>query len=132
MPYKQYRRKFLKFLAFKEDGVYPNQGIDHSILQDRFELLPLERRRAMLSVKFLFNLVHNRIDCSWLLNKLSFVVPRLEARNVKSFMCNIPKTNCLVRSPIRIMCNNFNTISNLCDIHHNSIKRILTIAALNL
>jgi len=39
------QRKFLKFLSFKADGVYPEGGIDNPILLERFQMDSLECRR---------------------------------------------------------------------------------------
>ena len=125
------QRRFLKYLSFKEDGTYPPRGIDNNLLLDRFQLPSLELRRAIVSIKFLYNLLHNNIDCSFLLNKLSFFVPRLAGRNNYTFICDTPRRNYLVRSPVFIISNNFNKICQLCDIHQNSLNQIVNVASLN-
>jgi len=62
------QRKFLKFLSFKADGVYPDGGIDNPILFERFQMNSLECRRNLHCVIFLYN--------PSLLSRLSFSVSR--------------------------------------------------------
>jgi hypothetical protein len=75
------QRRFLKFLAYRIDGTYPERGRSQSELLERFECQDLKTRRVNASMSFLRNLIHYRIDCSKLLSKLYFLVPRLTSRN---------------------------------------------------
>ncbi|CAH1983476.1 unnamed protein product [Acanthoscelides obtectus] len=50
--YKQYidvvdklQKKFLKFLCFKIDGIYPTRGTEYNILLHKFGIQSLEQRR---------------------------------------------------------------------------------------
>ena len=61
---EQIQRKFLKFLALKLDGVFPQQGTEQSALLSRFDIPSLEFRRKYSSLRFLFKLCNNQIDCT--------------------------------------------------------------------
>ena len=61
------QRKFLKYLYFKTEGVYPPRGICQQELLTRFEVDSLYIRRCKIAVTFLYKLLHNMIDCSSLL-----------------------------------------------------------------
>lgn len=118
------QRKFLKFLAYRLDGTYPNRGIDQSVLLTRFELTSLESRRIFSTVMFLYKLLHNKIDSPELLSRIAFKVPQFKSRNHSTFHLPPARTNLLIQSPIYRMCNFFNIISLSCDINHSSINTI--------
>lgn len=118
------QRKFLKFMAYLVDGVYPERGYSQELLLGRFDLLPLRVRRNVLAVKFVYGLLHGLIDSPWLIPKLKFCVPRLETRQRVVFYLNRPRTNVLSKSPVYVMCNLVNGISNLCDIFFHDVKCI--------
>jgi hypothetical protein len=61
------QRKFLKYLSFKEDGIYPPIAVDYDFLCSRFNFTPLKVRRVLDTVTFLFILFDNKVDCSVLL-----------------------------------------------------------------
>ena len=99
------QRKFLKYLCFKCDAVYPPQGVAHNSLLQRFNFESLQTRRKYFSLMMLFNLLHNNIDCSNLLHRLNFLVPRINQRHHALFYLPVPRTNVLKFSPIYNMCN---------------------------
>lgn len=119
------QRRFLKYLVFKCDGVYPERGCDHSLLLTRFDELSLFIRRRILLVKFLFNLFHNIVDCPFLLSNISLLVPRLNARLSQTFFLDTPRTNILFQSPLYMMCHAFNGFCGICDIHNSPISLIV-------
>jgi hypothetical protein len=119
------QRKFLKLLSFQLDGVYPIRNYDNNMLLGRFKLKSLYTRRVNAVVSFLYKLVHHKIDCSFLLSKISFHVPRMNSRNYTTFYIPSYRTNVLLKSPIILMCNNFNRFATRCDIHFDSLKTIL-------
>lgn len=121
------QRKCLKYMFFKCNGYYPQRGIDNNILLNMFDLKPLRFRRECAVLTFLYNLIHNNVDCSLLLNKLKFLVPRLESRRNNTFYCDVIHSNVMIKSPIYNMCKTFNTISLLCDVHHDSLSKIIHI-----
>jgi hypothetical protein len=71
------QRKFLKYLSFKEDGIYPPIGVDYDFLCSRFNFTPLKVRWVLDTMTFLFKLFHNKVDCSSLLNGLLISVPQI-------------------------------------------------------
>ena len=122
------QRKFLKYLAFKTDGIYPERGISYSYLTDRFNVTSLDHRRICISLVFLHKLLHNMIDCPVLLSDINFNVPRINLRQNLTFRCKIPRTNILSKSPLHVMCENFNNLCHLCDIHHCSLNNLIDVA----
>ena len=110
------QRGFLKFLAFRESGVYPSRGYCHSLLLSRFNIVSLNTRRIISHVRFLIHLINNKIDCIWLLSKINFSVPRYTTRQQNMFYCSSCRSNLLMMSPIVGMCRFFNNISMRCDL----------------
>lgn len=122
------QRRFLKYIAFKSDGIYPVRGYNHTVLLLRFNISSLEHRRIVSSLVFLYKLLHNLIDSPALLSKICIHVPRVNTRLDCTFYCTGSRTNILIKSPVHIMCNNFNKICNLCDINHCSLGKLLQIS----
>lgn len=118
------QRKFLKFLSYKTDGIYPERGFDHAILLDIFKFDSLEMRRCCSSLTFLYKLLHNKIDCPIIVSQIPFNVPRPHSRQNLTFYCNLARTNVLLKSPIQNMCENFNKLSDICDINSDTIDKI--------
>lgn len=119
------QRKFLKFLSFKTDAIYPERGIAQISLLSRFDMNSLELRRKCSSISFLYNLLNNNIDCPELLSQLCFNVPNYPSRLNYTFYCPHARSNLLLKSPIYIMCNNFNQICHICDINNCTKSGIL-------
>jgi ribonuclease P/MRP protein subunit RPP40 len=71
------QRKFLKYLSFKEDGIYPPIGVDYDFLCSKFNFTPLKVRRVLDTVTFFFKLFHNKVDCSSLLSGPCISVPQI-------------------------------------------------------
>jgi hypothetical protein len=110
------QRRFLKFLAHRIDGTYPERGRSQSELLERFECQDLKTRRVNASMSFLRNLIHYRIDCSNLLSKLYFLVPRLTSRNHVCFYLPTPRIHVQKHSPLYTMCENYNVHQHAFDI----------------
>ena len=72
--------------------------------------------------------MHNIIDSPELLVQLHFFVPRLANRHNLTFYFNTPRTNMLRKSPVYVMCGNFNKLCHLCDINFCSLKELIQIA----
>lgn len=121
------QRRCVKYMFYKTNGFYPEQGADNNVLLNMFNLNSLKTRRDCAAVGFIYNLINYNIDCPFLLNKVNFLVPRLESRQNNTFLCNTVRTNVMTKSPICNMCNIFNNISRLCDIHCDSLGKILNI-----
>ena len=118
------QRKCLKFLAFIADGNYPPRDCDHSLLLDRFLLNSLETRRFIVSIKFLFCLLKGKIDSSYLVGKIFFIVPRVNSRCSLTFYVSTCRTNILYKAPVQNICNKFNLICRQCDINADPLQII--------
>ena len=119
------QRRALKYWYFKCSGQYPERGFDHGILLDFFGIETLKIRRDTHAVTFLYKLLNNKIDCSPLLSKVNFHVPRIESRHSVTFYCDVPHTNVMCRSPVHVMCAIFNSICNKSDIFYDSIDNLI-------
>lgn len=119
------QRRFLKYLVFKQDGEYPARGINYSYLVERFNFTSLDIRRKCASLSFLYKLLHHQIDCPDLLAQMNFYIPRLQSRQNIVFYSSRARTNILLRSPIYVMSENFNNISDLCDINTCTLTELI-------
>lgn len=108
------QRRFLKYLSFKADGVYPQQGTDYITLLDRHAVESLTCRRECHGARFIWKLVHGAIDNPFLLASLNFRIPRLSSRSSSSFALPFSRTNLLQASPLSIMCRS-------ADLHYDDI-----------
>ena len=97
-------RRFMKFLSFKVDGIYPEIGIDQRQLLHRHDMVSLSYRRDQSCAKFVCKLLHNQIDCEFLLAKIPIYVSRNSSRSVASFRTLAGRPDVLCRTPINIMC----------------------------
>lgn len=94
------QRKFLKFLSFKIDGVYPCRGIDYDQLLERHNFHSLTKRREHHGARFIFKLAHGHFDTPNLLAIVNFHVPRVSARCPVTFALPTPHTNNFRNAPI--------------------------------
>lgn len=118
------QRKFVKFLWYKSDSVYPPIGFSQKNLLARFDMTALDERRECCSQIYLYKLIHNTVDCQDLLNRLNFNVPRLCSRTPKTFYLSIPHTNILKYSPLFSMCNTYNNNCSKFDIFNCTLSFI--------
>ena len=110
------QRRFLKYVSFKIDGVYPSLGIDEQQLLDRFEMPSLQSRRQMHSVLFLHDLMHRNIDCDRIRSNFILREPRPSIRNSLVFKVPQPHTNVMLNSPVYRMLKNYGLIADKCDV----------------
>lgn len=121
------QKKFLKYLVFKIDSIYPEHGSDYAELCTRFGIPSLAARRMLHQLIFLFKLINYRFDCPYLLSMLSVRVPRLPVRAVLSlFYLPLCNTNILMRSPLYSMCSLYNCHSHNLDIFTSSLATFYT------
>lgn len=117
---KRIQRKFLKYITYKQSGVYPHQGYEHNMPLQQYGFLSLSVRRELASLSFLHHIMNNVINCFKRPSQFSFLVPRLNARQRAKFYC--PKTRTfLLKNSVYIMCTNFIRISSVSDVHVSSI-----------
>lgn len=117
--------KFLKYMYYKSQHVYPPKDVDIEILMCTFNLDSLKTRRERLLVSFLYKLLHNQIDCPSLLEQINFLVPRANSRFSLTFYPNRANTNVIIKSPLNKMCDVFNKKSKQFDINHHTLSSIL-------
>ena len=110
--FEKIQRRFLKFLVFRLDGVYPPRGYPQNLLLERFGLQDLQSRRIKASLNFLKKLINSNIDCPPLLGQINFHSPLLTLRHPNLFYLPTPRLNVLKYSPISEMCNNYH---QFCD-----------------
>lgn len=77
------RRKFMKYLFYRVNYLYPQRGYDHNVLLDMFKFEPLELTCTSAAIAFLSKLIHYKIYCPFLLAKLNFNLPRMETATYK-------------------------------------------------
>jgi predicted metallopeptidase len=92
------QRKFLIYLHFKVFGAFPLVGTHNHILREQFNFLSLANRRKIIILLFLHKLIHYRIDCADLLQRLCFCIPRVNNRNVLPLYAAMPRSNTLLRA----------------------------------
>ena len=118
------QRTFLKYLTFICEGSYPARGVEYRLLLNKFDCCSLLNRRLIMCAKFLFDIVNNKVDCSFILAKITFLVPRINARDSLLFYCDTPSSNMLVKSPIYNMCNLYNKYLLSSDIFFDKFSKI--------
>lgn len=101
-------RRFLKFVSYKTSGVYPGRGANLEDVMTSLRVGSLADRREHQSALFLVKLINNKIDCPYLLAKISFNIPRIAARSSVTFSIPRARTNALVGAPVSMMCRNAN------------------------
>ena len=97
------QRRFVKYLSYRETGVYPDRGADCSLLLERYGMQELHQRRELHAVRFLRGLFNGAIDCSSLLQQIPLLVPRLTSRHHTTFYLPPARTNVLAGSPVYVM-----------------------------
>lgn len=123
------QRRFLKCLAYREDGSYPDIGYPQFNLLERFSVKSLRSRRNTSENIFLHKLIHNNFDCSEILGMLQFHVPRVHSRHRDDFYVKTANTNVLKNSPLLRMCSQVNSLPSSLDIFSssiNSVKNVLS------
>lgn len=110
------QRRFLKYVSFKIDGIYPIRGIPNEYYLNRFHVNSLEGRRVYLGVLFLRKIICFEIDCPYLLASVDLHVPRLPVRNISTFYLPFPRTNVLRFSPLFRICQDFCNFQHVLDI----------------
>lgn len=107
---EQLQRKFLKFMCWKSDGIYPERGCDHFELCARFNLFTLEERRIVVAIMFIVKLVRGNIDCPQFLEQLPFRLPSVNSRYHVPFYLPLASSSLLLASPLYRACNYFNRL----------------------
>lgn len=104
------QKKFLKYLSFRIDKVYPARGADYESLLIRHDFKSLHQRRELQSAVFIWKLVNSRIDCQDLLGKVCFSVPQRHSRSSTTFWTPRVRTNIGLKAPITHLSKSANTL----------------------
>lgn len=104
------QRRFLKGLAFRLDGVYPQRGFPQESLLNRFEIMSLETRRKIAGILFLNTLLNGAVNNPQLLTQITYRAQLIRSRNKDLFYVEKARTCSLENSPIRWMQQTYNTI----------------------
>lgn len=129
---EQLQRRFLKFLSWKVDGVYPDRGADLFEMCDRFDLLTLHERRTLTSILFIIKLIRGNIDCPQFLELLPFRVPATNSRYQVPFYLPLVSSTLMLASPLYRACNSVNLLvtysDGSIDIFNSPMSAIFNIA----
>ncbi len=122
------QRKFLKYLYFKDEGVWPVRNYPHVVLLERYKLNTLQCRRVVSALIFLHKLLNNKIDCGEFLSGLKFYVPRLNNRYSVTLYSSTPRTNIGRRAPLYVISMYTNKMerNSDCDIFSCSTRELKT------
>lgn len=119
------QRRFLKYLSYRQDGVYPVQGFPNSELLDRFGVASLEDRRNVASIIFFIKLLRGGIDCGQLRSEVVVNVPAKTLRNNRLFVLPSARTNVMLRSPLYVMFKRGNILNQHRDVFNDPVNDIL-------
>ena len=119
-------RRFLKFLSFRADGIYPPIGYSQFKLLERFSVLSLSERSKTAKVIFLFKLLNSNFDCPSLLSQIKFHIKyRSYGPRYKSLLyLQTPRTEILKYSPLQMMCRIGNYASQHVDLFDTTINEL--------
>mgnify|MGYP005983473333 CR=1 FL=1 len=119
-------RKFLKYLSYREDGVYPPIGMPQQDLLNRYNFTSFLNTCKRFYMVFLFKLLHNGVDCPILLSQITFNV---SSRSVLSryydlFYLPVPRTDIAKFSPMFTMCRIGNVFHREVDLFSSSLREV--------
>lgn len=117
------QRKYLRAMNFKCFRSYST----YSKLLNKYNLLSLDSRRRYLEAVTLYNVVNNNFDCTDLVKKVCYAVPRsINQRGTRDktlFALNACRTNSGLRVPIRRMFESYNKSFQSIDIFACSLYK---------
>ena len=114
------QKKFLKYLYYRQTGTYPND-IEYEFLMQLFKFKSLKERRTIATLKELYKVVSNIVECPELLMKLNWNTSVATTRGNELFYLNVPRVNVVANSPLYRAAMIYNLNANLLDI--SSTKR---------
>lgn len=95
------QRRFLKYLAFRENLLHPNFGFTNNILFERFFIESLEHRRRSSELTFPFILLRNSFNF-WKCLLFLVCVPETSTRASQLFYLKSSKTNIYKYSLLKV------------------------------
>ena len=119
-------RKFLKYLSYREDGVYPPIGMPQQDLLNRYNFTSFLNTCKRFYMVFLFKLLNNGVDCPIILSQITFNV---SSRSVLSryydlFYLPVPRTDIAKFSPMFTMCRIGNVFHREVDLFSSSLREV--------
>ena len=84
--------------------------MEYRELLQGFEMHSLNKRRAVASLLFLYDIIRGRIQEQGMLSKININVPRVNGRYNGTFRPPVPRTNALKNSVLQRICNLYNRI----------------------
>lgn len=118
------QRIFLKYLWYRQFGIYPHRGFNQDVLLSHFHLISMARRHNYLSVLFLFKILSGIFSCISVLQNLDIHIPRISARAARTFYLPWPRTNNFYSSPLYKICETYNNIQQDIDIFFTSVRSL--------
>lgn len=115
------QRRFLKYMSYRQDGVYPIRGFPNSRMLDRFAMVSLESRRIVSALSFLLKMMRGLIDCDQLRSELPINAPTRSLRFHRYFVLPAARTNVMLKSPLYVMCRACNALCESNDVSSISI-----------
>lgn len=121
------QKQFLLFCLRGLGWDYANGFPSYEARLGLIKLPTLERRRTVLGVCFVFNLVKGDIDSEFLLCNLNFSIPARFSRHYRPLSLDFYRTNYGCNFPFRRLCNDFNLYYDFIDFNCSvcNIKRSL-------
>ena len=116
------QNKFLRKLSFRL--FIPNDSSSYVSLQSQFNLPDLDIRRDYFDVAFIYKLLNNQIDSSFLLSQLHINAPSRSLRSQDTFYTDCPRSNYMLASPLNRMMKVCNVVFIDVDVHNCSLSRI--------
>ena len=103
--------RFLRLITFKATGYYPKFD-SYTALLSTYNISPLENRRLLTDIMFLYKILNNKIDCMELTTKVTIRVPSLKTRSLNNCILHCRKANSLMlnRSPMWRISSSLNKI----------------------
>ena len=115
------QNKFLCKLCFRLFIL--NDSSSYVFLQSRFNLPDLDRWRDYFDLAFVYKLLNNQIDCSFLLSQLQINCPCRSLRSHNMYI-DCPRSNYMMASPLNRMMNVCSAIDvDNCSL--GNIKRLM-------
>lgn len=102
------QRKYLRSMHYK----CCKSRMSYQPLLEKYNIMTLQSRRTLLDMLTLFSICRNKFDCTDLVNRLCFLIPRTvigrQVRSRRLFATPVCKTNAGVRSPLHRLVDTYN------------------------
>src|SRR5699024_7117803 len=116
------QRRFLKYIVFSADGVYPPRGIFNDYLLQKCEFHSLLHRRTITAVTMLYNILHSSVVCEDLLGYIQVRTLKQNLRSSTLLEIPLPRTTVLRSFPLYHMLQCYANLDSKIDIFSCSIS----------